>query len=220
MFRKPIRNKVLIIATAVLAGVMLLLTCTAQRRIAVRSFLRDSEIPRPSLGAYGYVVFTKMPGRSDSLRYVKTCEAYRQCLPPAGEFEDRSPGQIMMTYWPLALRYYEPPEVDSCSFCIDHYDYSLGYEIASNLDKASAKGPLLVAWEKPFEANDEDAKAIIIDLSMFPDDELDRAFLIWRDRITRDPAAWQNGLKLLMFREAFRNALLIGSESIVSGLKL
>jgi hypothetical protein len=72
---------------------------------------------------------------------------------------------------------------------------------------------VLTAWTKPFEEND--SEALVLDLSDFSNEDLDRAFAIWRERITTNPEAWQDGLNLVVFREAFRNLLQTYGQQIL-----
>jgi hypothetical protein len=112
----------------------------------------------------------------------------------------------MATFWPLRVA--ESTTVDSwpCPKLLDNYDYRRAAEIATVIHKQAASGPLLAAWKKPFEESGS-SEALVLDLSDFADEDLDRAFGIWRDRITRDPAFWRDGFNIVLCREALRSLL-------------
>ena len=60
---------------------------------------------------------------------------------------------------------------------------------------------------------------LVLDLSDFSEDDLDRAFGIWKDRISRDPQAWKNGFNLLLIREAFRNFINKYGDQVIATAK-
>ena len=76
-------------------------------------------------------------------------------------------------------------------------------------------GPILAAWARPFE-DSASSQALVLDLSDFADEDLDRAFGIWRDRITRDPAVWRDGFIVVLCREALRSLLQKYGDGILA----
>ena len=55
----------------------------------------------------------------------------------------------------------------------------------------------------------------MLDLSDFSTEDFDRAFGIWEERIVRDPSVWNNGFRVILAREAFRNFVQRYGETIV-----
>ena len=54
----------------------------------------------------------------------------------------------------------------------------------------------------------------MFDLSDFADKDLERAFAIWNDVITRDPTLWESGINRVRIREALRNFTNAYGEAI------
>jgi hypothetical protein len=105
-----------------------------------------------------------------------------------------------------------------CELLVVNYDYRRASGIISMIRKQGTRGPVLSAWIKPFEkANPSDA--LVLDLSDFGDEDLDRAFAIWRERIATDPAVWRHGFNLVLCREAFRNFLQKYGDTVLAVIK-
>ena len=121
----------------------------------------------------------------------------------------------MATFWPVKIP--RSMEVNSwpCQKLIENDDYRKGAEIATVIHKQAASGPILAAWKKPFEENGS-SEALVLDLSDFADEDLNRAFGIWRDRITRDPAFWRDGFNVVLCREALRSLLQKYGDTILA----
>jgi hypothetical protein len=128
------------------------------------------------------------------------------------EDQDVDPQSLMVTHWLVRERVRETAD---CELLIDTYDYAQATKIASSIGKLGAEGPILVAYGQPFERASPSSNALVLDLSNFADEDLDRAFGIWKDRITRNPAVWKDGFNLELVREAFRNLIQKYGEQIV-----
>ncbi|MFN2624100.1 MAG: hypothetical protein ABR611_14785, partial [Chthoniobacterales bacterium] len=85
------------------------------------------------------------------------------------------------------------------------YDTAYAARIAASVGKQGVRGPLLVAWPKPFRGSASDA--LILDMSNFSNNDLSRAIQIWKDRIAMDPKLWQRGWKTVQLREELRNGI-------------
>ena len=51
--------------------------------ISTSAILEESETPESGYGAYGYLVFTKRPGKKDRHRYLAVCKAFVRNLEPS-----------------------------------------------------------------------------------------------------------------------------------------
>lgn len=122
----------------------------------------------------------------------------------------------MITYWLVDQR---SSNVSDCGALVEHYDYATANEIASEVKKLSATGPVLVAWSKPYGRDAGTSDALVLDLSDFSDDDLDRAMGIWKDRIVRDPSVWNKGFNSTKAKEAFRNLLQRYGDQILTIIK-
>lgn len=181
--------------------------------------------PYPTYGAYGYVVFTSAtPGVADTLvagrrekraRHLATCAAYGD-LPAAGGFGKADSLNLMVTFWPVVRAV--PADSAACSALLLSYDQPLATRILAVVGHRGAKGPLLVAFARPFGGTLSGRGALVYDLSHFPDADLDRAFRVWGDEIARRPERWNDGFKVARIREAIRNALNLGAQGMPSSL--
>src|SRR4029077_5860265 len=198
--KMKVRPRLILILSATGVVVTLLLSC-ARGPVAVRAYLFSGEPTPPGYGAYGYLVFNAQPSESESKRYQRVCDSFRRQLAVETWGTEGQRGNQMATFWPLKIE--RSTEVNSwqCQKLIENYDYRKSAEIATVIHKQAASGPILAAWKKPFEENGS-SEALVLDLSDFADEDLDRAFGIWRDRITRDPAFWRKGFNVVLCREA------------------
>lgn len=192
----------------------------------VRDLLLSGEKAPEGYGAYGYLIFTKRPSENDLLRYIAVCNSFICSLEPASKYSPSVSPLLMPTFW-LAenneiLTKLSPncsQSEDSCQYWIKYYDYARAKVFASAVSMLDAKGPVLVAWSQPFENVVENEMGLVLDLSDFSNEDIDRAFRIWMDRITRDPAIWRDGFKIILIRETFRNFLEKYGGQIVRSIK-
>jgi len=184
-------------------------------RVPVRGYLYSDEAEPAGFGAYGYLLFTAQPSGNDLPRYQHVCEAFQRDLVEAwgNAPEDRT--SQMATFWPLQIPQATAPKFFDCQNLVKNYDYRRASGIATAIKKQGARGPILTASAKPIaEANS--SGALVLDLSDFADEDLDRAFAIWRERISTDPAAWRDGFNLVVCREAFRNFLQKYGDTVLA----
>jgi hypothetical protein len=175
-------------------------------RVAKRSYLYvDLKSTPNGYGAYAYLVFTHKPS-SENVRDVAVCRAFNRDFPPV----EASPSipkrrSEMVTFWPLEGSYLG--DQPNCEQLLMAYADGWGAAIASSVHKQGAKGPLLIAWTKPFSDDRPAGDALVLDMSDFATKDFDRAFGIWRDQISMNPAVWQKNWNLVLIRESCRNGL-------------
>jgi hypothetical protein len=190
-------------------------------RIPVRGYLYAGETASQGFGAYGYLLFTKEPNDETRARYELICDSYLRNFEPRSAYGGKKPGSLMITYWMLTTTHAETSDAESdCKQLLGKYDYARAYEMVSAISKLTSPGPVLVAWEQPY-ASDTTLKedALILDMSDFSNEDLDRAFGIWKDRITKDPSVWKKGFNVVLVREAFRNLIEKYGDKIVALVK-
>lgn len=204
----------------------LLVSCASEpyrvgmgRRVPVRDVLYSGETEAPGYGAYGYLVFTRRPGPDDSSHYYAVCEAFNRNLESVDLYGGHERSDLMPTYWLIQGKEHLDTRIWKCSTWLASYDYAHAKVLASAVGALSKKGPVLVAWRKPFGLVQDEEEVLVLDLSDFADDDIDRAFRIWMDRITRDPDSWKSGFNLVMIKESFRSFLERYGEQIISAIK-
>lgn len=188
----------------------------AVTRIPVRDVLPADATPPPGYGAYGYLIFPRKPSAKETDRYVAVCEAYRRDLESVSDYAHVAPDLLMPTYW-LTTKGFKA-KGSSCKEWVKQYDYARAKKLASAISALATTGPLLVAWRQPFEKVAVGDGALIVDLSRFAVDDLDRAFGIWSDHLSRKPELWKDGLRLVLAKEAFRGFLEKYGDSVVKAV--
>jgi hypothetical protein len=170
-----------------------------------RDVLFSNEEAPSGFGAYGYLIFTKRPSDDNFDRYIAVCNAFIRNLEPVSDYPSSSWPSIMPTYWLAQNQGQIDKDYPECQQWMEFYDYSRAKSIASATKVLSSEGPILVAWSQPFEKTGNNETALVLDLSDFSNRDLDRAFGIWMDRITRDPKIWRDGFNLVLAKESFRS---------------
>ena len=218
------KNRVLLIVLLLFLGILLQACPQPQPQpapyapspyIPARAYQVRGEEPRLSYGSYGYVIFTTRPDSVTRSRYQRTCDAFIQNLEDVDGYRDISTPDslLMVTFWLLEQM---PPQPRACSTLLDAYDFSVATRIASLFDKLSSAGPILVAFEQPYQSWRDGDNALILDLSDFSDADMDRALVIWKDQIARDPEIWNDGFNRVKIREAFRNHVISYGAAILT----
>lgn len=213
---KP-KLKLILIVSATGLIISLLLSC-ARGPVAVRAYLFTGEPTPPGYGAYGYLVFNAQPSETETKRYEHVCKTFRRKIAVEAWGTEGQRTDQMATFWPLKIP--RSMGVDSwpCQKLIENYDYRTAAEIAAVIHKQGASGPILAAWKKPFEENNS-SEALVLDLSDFADEDLERAFGIWKDRIVMDPTVWRKGFNVVLCREALRNLLQKYGDTVLAVIK-
>jgi hypothetical protein len=181
--------------------------CTPAR--PARGYVYKEQQPEKGFGAYGYVLLSSGSVTGSGAKYdrlVHTANSFLENFPRPG---DRIPAaekqELMVTHWLLTKP--NLPE-ESGKLLVEHYNYSRSLRMLKALNMSGKQGPVLVAWTKPFEelSEKELKKSLVFDLSRFSDEDIDRAFRLWRKMLSEDVDDWNKpGNKLIKFREEVRN---------------
>ena len=176
----------------------------------LRGYVYSNREPEPGYGAYGYVLLTSTHATVTSAHYrrsLKTAVSFLENFPPPQKkisLEERK--NHMITHW-LLLNNKRIIEKDT--MLLKNYDYARAISMLTTLKMSDKQGPVLVAWKKPYEelGNEDRKKCLVFDLSRFSDDDIDRAFKLWRKMLSEDVNDWnRSGNKLVKFREEVRNS--------------
>lgn len=191
----------------------------ARPHIPARAFCLKNTDCGSEYAAYGYIIFTSRPTDAISKqRYLSVCHAFIGTLEPVSKHSDKTPkSEIATTFWLLDS---QPENENSCEELVERYDYARAAGIATALRELSAAGPLLVAWGNPYADQSEKGQRLLIDLSRLPPNELNNAFLIWRDNISQDQRFLGKKFNIGLARIEFRNFIEKYGESILKIVKL
>lgn len=184
----------------------------------VRDIIFSNELPPMGYGAYGYLIFTKRPDENNMRRYLAACNSFQRNLEPISHYTPSVSTFLMPTYWLIDVSTGFNKRYSDCTMWVKSYDFARAKVIASAISSLNKKGPILVAWSQPFEKVSTGENALILDLSDFSEEDMDRAFSIWMDKITKDPKVWHKGLNLVLAKEAFRSFLETYGEGILKAI--
>lgn len=190
---------------------------------SARSYLVRGEPSGVNYGAYGYLLFTQRPSEPTSQRYRLICEAFHRNLESVQELKGFAANRLAVTFWLLdgtwqsgvgeeAIEY----AGGDCDLDLRYYDYATAHVIGSSIEMASVRGPVLVAFDKEFGQATARNDSLILDMSDFSDEDLDRAFRIWKERIVKDSDVWNEGMNFVRWREAFRSFIQEYGAGIVT----
>jgi hypothetical protein len=179
----------------------------------VRAYLSHGSSPPLGYAGYGYLVFTAYPSEASRERNEHICDAFHRNLVETWSRSASERHFQMVTYWLVHAP--SPSSELNCRDLVRHYDYARASTIASAVRRQASAGPLLIAWSNPFELSSSE-EALVFDLSDFDNEDLDRAFAIWRDRVTRDPRIWRDGFQIITMREACRSLIQRYGQDILA----
>jgi hypothetical protein len=182
----------------------------------VRGILPENQLAPAGFGAYGYLVFTHAPSDHENPRYLKVCDAYIREFQPLGEFPNLPKSSLMVTFWPVDSKFPWKTNQPACRDLIQHYGKNLAAELTTDAGQSASAGPLLIAWTSNRGHLDSSVRPLVLDLSDFSDDDIDRAFRVWKSEVSNDPGFWRGGFKVDRFREAFRNLISQYGEQILA----
>jgi hypothetical protein len=185
---------------------------TSNRQLVpVRAYLRSSEIPPPSIGAYGVVAFRAKPTSASRSRLLMACAAFVASIPP----QKSVPGTVrirdeMLTIWPLDDPSSPNAAKDDCNFAIDHYDLYGGDSAIADAKNQGAElgadGPFLIGWSPSNSRGVPDKLVLVVDMSLYnSQDSFDHAFQFWKQKIVEDPSLWRTGFSIEAIRLAVRD---------------
>ena len=175
--------------------------------LPVREFLCKGQDAEKGFGAYGYLLFTGKPDSLERIRYLRVCQAFQNKIQPLEDYARMPRGLLMVTFWFLSFASHEDYDRDDCNVLVDQYDYSRAQEFVAKIRKLDARGPILAAWNHLPHVEITNEEVLFFDLSNFAEEDYERAFRIWKDRISRDPKMWQDGFKLAVIREELHSFL-------------
>jgi hypothetical protein len=185
-------------------------TESSRELVPVRAYLKSSEIPPKSIGAYGVVAFRARPTSASRSRLLMVCAAYVASIPT----QKSVPGSVsisdqMLTIWPLDEPSSPEAAKDDCNFAIDHYDLYGGESAIADAGeniKPDADGPFLIGWSPSNTRGVKDKVVLVIDMSPFDSqDSFDQTFQFWKQKIVEDPSLWRNGFSIEAVRLAVRD---------------
>jgi hypothetical protein len=182
-----------------------------QRLVPVRAYLRSSEIPPASIGAYGIVAFRAKPTSANRDRLLMTCAAYVASIPPQKSVPNSvSVGDEMLTIWPLDDPSSPDAAKDDCNFAIDHYDLYSADSAIGDAEKQGAQfgadGPFLIGWSPATARGAPDNLVLVVDMSLYnSQDSFNQAFQFWKQKIVEDPSLWRKGFSVEGVRLAIRD---------------
>lgn len=177
--------------------------------VATRSILQPGSKISDNYGAYGYLLFAKKPSEEEKKRYLKICDAFLRVFVPTSEAlaVGIDTNNIMPTFFPVIAKCPKREALKS-QFLLDNYDYTYSQIVLSNIKKPGKEGPYLVAFQKPFVPGKVNKGTMLyLNLYDFTDEDIDRAFEVWKDMIANDPNTWKEGFNKTLILEAFRNFL-------------
>lgn len=189
--------------------------------VASVEILRDGSTPIDTFGAYGYVVFTS---RVEIERHKVFSDKFFHAIESTDGFKRSGfKGEnVMPTYWKLA-------DIDTAikdslfdyhlknknhEYFVSNYDYHFGKVISSSVGKTSVKGPLLVAFKKPYKRGELSEPRLVIDLSRLSITEFPAAISLWESKICENADTWTednsdlNTLEFISFINTHGNTLL------------
>jgi hypothetical protein len=182
-----------------------------RKLVPVRAYLRSSEIPPPTVGAYGVVAFRAKPTPASRSRLLMTCTAFvasieaQKSLPSTVAVSDQ-----MLTIWPLDDPSSPNAEKDDCDFAIDHYDLYAADTAIADAETQGAKfgddGPFLIGWSPSNTRGVPDKLVLVVDMSRYSSqDSFDHAFQFWKQEIVENPSLWRTGFSIEAIRLAARD---------------
>jgi hypothetical protein len=191
-----------------------------------RAFVKASEIPPPSIGAYGIVAFRAMPTTANRERLRRACQSFVAFLPR----EEALPAwvglnDLMLTIWPLALPLAKEARTDNCDFALDHYDLFGGLSAIRDAEHQGAsldgRGPFLIGWSPSSTRGVPDKLVLIVDMSGFESqNSFDDAFQFWQVKVVQDPALWRTGFSGERLRLSLRDFVDRYGGDILDAIKL
>ena len=198
----------IIVLVIVISVGLILEGCSSQNPpIPVRDFFRANESPESGYGAYGYLLFTRRPDSSNLGRYKKVCMSFMGDLESVTEIGPYPKHSLMVTYWLVDSLVNLRRDSHNCDSLLAHYNYPKATIFLAQIKKLSVTGPVLLAFSSPPQTDSTLSDALVLDMSNFADEDIDMAFSIWKDRITRDPDGWNNGFTVNKLIYEFRSLI-------------
>lgn len=184
--------------------------------IAARDFLFNGFFENDGLGGYGYLLFSSRPNSETETRYQRVCNAFTSSINLNSDFPDSTAYQQIVTYWPLQSKPNSTSELESCSWLVDNYDYPKAEIILSYISMNHVNGPILVAWQTPFNPGSMGRDYLVFNLSNFANNDIHRAISVWKGQTIKGPEDWEEGFLYARTKEELRNFIQQYGNSIFS----
>ncbi|MEX6689207.1 hypothetical protein QTN47_16985 [Danxiaibacter flavus] len=205
--------------TAVIIALFLLVSCStskkAARYIPGSGFLAHNEQPDTSYGATGYILIPKSM-QTDSSRLLKIAETYRSMFYDVNSFDKITvkKKEILITYW-LTYEHFTNQTAPSARQMIVNYDYYRASPIIAKLDLKESDGPFLIA-SRPDMLTFDEPEILVLKLAPYADDEIPRAFQVYKERLTSTGEPWDKRFTLEYFRAGLRNAAIYAGDNLLN----
>ncbi len=146
------------------------------------TLLASNNDPAHGFAGYAYVLFNEKPNEISLVRGRSIAKSFLNNFPLVFPHE-RISKKTVVNYWLLTHLIDSVDYSNNADYIYNSYDYQRGLKMINLIGKANSKGPLLVAFKTPFNSKTSKRDAIVFDLSNIPDEEIDRAFKIWKAQL-------------------------------------
>jgi hypothetical protein len=177
--------------------------------VPARAFLYSNEEPDSTSSIVGYLLFTHRPDTLELPRYTHIYNSFINNFESLQSYKLKGAKNIATTYWLLEMNENRPD-------VIKNYDYARAQIFCSQIERLGKKGPILMAYNNRLHNYNSGNSVLLLDLSNFSDEDIDRAFRIWKERIVMEPDKWKDGFLLVIIKENFRSLVQSYGENIIS----
>ena len=198
--------------------------CSTGKRGQTRAYAYSNKKTPAGYGAYAYVLLPSGYSVTSGPKYERmlhTANAFLDnFLLPVNFYSTKNKGDVMVTHWILKTGI---PVNESGTELLANYDYQAALSMLTAIKMAGKQGPVLVAWKKPYERLDktELKQCLIFNLSRFSNEDIDRAFKLWRDMLSEDVKDWNKSKnKLVKFKEEVRNMFQQYGQTLIDLLTI
>ena len=198
----------------------------ARPLIPVREYLKATDIPPSSAGAYGIVAFSSKATPATRAKLIMVCRSFVAHFPP----NDTVPASVpvsdrMFTVWPLDNPRAAKATADDCNYVVDHYDLFAAESAIGDAERQQASfngdGPFLIGWSPSDARGKPDKLVLVVDMSEDKtQSQIDREFTFWKDKIVEDPQLWRSGFSVERFRIALHDFADEYGSDVLASIKL
>jgi hypothetical protein len=199
-------------------------SCGTSKSGQTRGYAYSNKKTPTGYGAYAYVLIPSGYSTTSGPKYdrmLHTANAFLDnFLLPSNFNSTKNKGDIMVTHWILKSG---KPVKESGIDLLAQYDYQAALSMLTAIKMSGKQGPVLVAWKKPYERLDKNElkQCLIFDLSRFSNEDIDRAFKLWRDMLSEDVDDWNKSKnKLVKFKEEVRNMFQQYGQTLIDLLTI
>ena len=188
---------------------------------------RNLHIPKMKLTSNKHLIRTSQPATFYLMVFLKMTDwvvtgiYFSQADPLqkqklSSDFPDSTAYQQIVTYWPLQSKPNSTSELESCNWLVDNYDYPKAEIILSYIRMNHVNGPILVAWQTPFNPGSMGRDYLVFNLSNFANNDIHRAISVWKGQTIKGPEDWEEGFLYARTKEELRNFIQQYGNSIFS----